>query len=412
VLKKIQHVHFVGIGGSGMSGIAEVLLNLGYTVSGSDQKRSGITDRLVALGARILDSGTGRFLQRDPVMNASSSVTAHPYAFAWNNPVAFADATGSEPARTTDPGGAAAGLAALGKLIESHSFIQGEHVEPVIQMEWACDYDHNCMKAVEETYGLTDFEKQLKEEFHTVRRTSWKWAPQYRVVLDRDTQAVLGYAFFLNNIDIYDRTGKIVSQIGNEPALTTPLISPIDFVAGGLSGFVRSRLLGTAVRGTATAVEEDVIAQTVKARSPRLMRLPQYQVETEGFAMKGSTDLFGDIYIRPDIAEAGFGSQEFVETLFHEKVHRFFTPRFGRYSLARAQVGQWFYRNSHLMAYIEEALAEGYGTKSLARGLAYPILNEGLSPLRIMIETLGATGAVYGGYRLTDYFFGPSDSKK
>jgi len=35
-----------------------------------------------------------------------------------------------------------------------------------------------------------------------------------------------------------------------------------------------------------------------------------------------------------------------------------------------------------------------------------------LSPLRIMIETLGATGAVYGGYRLTDYFLGPSDSKK
>ena len=36
----IRHIHFVGIGGSGMSGIAEVLLNLGYVVSGSDQKRS------------------------------------------------------------------------------------------------------------------------------------------------------------------------------------------------------------------------------------------------------------------------------------------------------------------------------------------------------------------------------------
>src|SRR6188474_337416 len=46
-------VHFVGIGGIGMSGIAEVLLNLGYRVTGSDLKESEITRRLVKLGARI-----------------------------------------------------------------------------------------------------------------------------------------------------------------------------------------------------------------------------------------------------------------------------------------------------------------------------------------------------------------------
>jgi UDP-N-acetylmuramate--alanine ligase len=51
VLKKYRHVHFVGIGGSGMSGIAEVLCNLGYVVSGSDLKRSATTDRLAALRA-------------------------------------------------------------------------------------------------------------------------------------------------------------------------------------------------------------------------------------------------------------------------------------------------------------------------------------------------------------------------
>jgi UDP-N-acetylmuramate--alanine ligase len=50
---KPQHVHFVGIGGIGMSGIAEVLLSLGYTVSGSDMKASPITDRLAKLGATI-----------------------------------------------------------------------------------------------------------------------------------------------------------------------------------------------------------------------------------------------------------------------------------------------------------------------------------------------------------------------
>jgi UDP-N-acetylmuramate--alanine ligase len=50
---KPQHVHFVGIGGIGMSGIAEVLLSLGYEVSGSDLRGSPITDRLASLGAKI-----------------------------------------------------------------------------------------------------------------------------------------------------------------------------------------------------------------------------------------------------------------------------------------------------------------------------------------------------------------------
>ncbi|MBW1913625.1 MAG: UDP-N-acetylmuramate--L-alanine ligase, partial [Deltaproteobacteria bacterium] len=50
---KIRHIHFVGIGGIGMSGIAELLLNLGYKVSGSDQSSSEITLRLSELGGRI-----------------------------------------------------------------------------------------------------------------------------------------------------------------------------------------------------------------------------------------------------------------------------------------------------------------------------------------------------------------------
>jgi UDP-N-acetylmuramate--alanine ligase len=50
---KPQHLHFTGIGGIGMSGIAEVLLNLGYKISGSDMKLSPITDRLAQLGADI-----------------------------------------------------------------------------------------------------------------------------------------------------------------------------------------------------------------------------------------------------------------------------------------------------------------------------------------------------------------------
>jgi UDP-N-acetylmuramate--alanine ligase len=50
-----QHLHFTGIGGIGMSGIAEVLLNLGYTISGSDLKTTPITERLSALGATVYE---------------------------------------------------------------------------------------------------------------------------------------------------------------------------------------------------------------------------------------------------------------------------------------------------------------------------------------------------------------------
>lgn len=50
---KVKHIHFVGIGGSGMSGIAEVLLNLGYKISGSDLHANAATERLAALGAQV-----------------------------------------------------------------------------------------------------------------------------------------------------------------------------------------------------------------------------------------------------------------------------------------------------------------------------------------------------------------------
>ncbi len=52
-MRRIRHIHFVGIGGAGMSGIAEVLLNLGYSVSGSDLRASAVTARLAQLGAVI-----------------------------------------------------------------------------------------------------------------------------------------------------------------------------------------------------------------------------------------------------------------------------------------------------------------------------------------------------------------------
>jgi len=77
VFRRIQHIHFVGIGGSGMSGIAEVLLNLGYTVSGSDQKRSAVTDRLARMGARVFEGHAAAQVGDAQVLVASTAVSAN-----------------------------------------------------------------------------------------------------------------------------------------------------------------------------------------------------------------------------------------------------------------------------------------------------------------------------------------------
>jgi UDP-N-acetylmuramate--alanine ligase len=69
-----QHLHFAGIGGIGMSGIAEVLLNLGYTISGSDLKLSPTTDRLAQLGARIYEGHNAENVAGAKALVVSSAV--------------------------------------------------------------------------------------------------------------------------------------------------------------------------------------------------------------------------------------------------------------------------------------------------------------------------------------------------
>ena len=73
---KIQRIHFVGIGGIGMSGIAEVLLTLGYKVSGSDLKSSAITQRLAQLGAIIFEGHAPDNVVGAEVVVTSSAIAA------------------------------------------------------------------------------------------------------------------------------------------------------------------------------------------------------------------------------------------------------------------------------------------------------------------------------------------------
>jgi len=74
VLHKIERVHFVGIGGIGMSGIAEVLLNLGFTVTGSDLRKTDTTNRLQALGATIFIGHREENIGSSDVVVVSSAV--------------------------------------------------------------------------------------------------------------------------------------------------------------------------------------------------------------------------------------------------------------------------------------------------------------------------------------------------
>ncbi len=70
-----RHIHLVAIGGVGMSGIAEVLLNLGFTVSGSDLRQSDVTERLVRLGARVHQGHAADQVAGADVVVRSSAVT-------------------------------------------------------------------------------------------------------------------------------------------------------------------------------------------------------------------------------------------------------------------------------------------------------------------------------------------------
>ena len=73
---KIRTIHFVGIGGAGMAGIAEVLLNLGYSVRGSDLKLTSVTERLRGLGAQVSEGHSATNLGEADVVVVSSAVAA------------------------------------------------------------------------------------------------------------------------------------------------------------------------------------------------------------------------------------------------------------------------------------------------------------------------------------------------
>ncbi len=78
-MRRVKSIHFVGIGGAGMSGIAEVLLNEGYAISGSDISQNAVTDRLQSKGATI-------FIGHDQTNVENASVVVVSTAIDKGNP--------------------------------------------------------------------------------------------------------------------------------------------------------------------------------------------------------------------------------------------------------------------------------------------------------------------------------------
>lgn len=75
-MRRIRHVHLVGVGGVGMGGIAEVLFNLGYTVSGSDPSKNAMVERLKKLGLKIYHEHAAENVQDSDVVVVSTAVPA------------------------------------------------------------------------------------------------------------------------------------------------------------------------------------------------------------------------------------------------------------------------------------------------------------------------------------------------
>lgn len=78
-MRRIRRIHFIGIGGAGMSGIAEVMMNQGYEISGSDIKASSVTDRLIEKGARVfIGHSEENIVGADVVVNSSAVKAENP----------------------------------------------------------------------------------------------------------------------------------------------------------------------------------------------------------------------------------------------------------------------------------------------------------------------------------------------
>lgn len=236
------------------------------------------------------------------------------------------------------------------------------------------------------------------------------------LVVDRISGALLGYAIFGNIVTVYDRSGNVADVSGNEAGVTPSWLQPADLIAGPIQSAL-GKVTGYVGVRTAVDIAEDVLADDAAsgAVSGRMRRPPWKHAQLKPDNL-GYTTPEGDIFINSSLKQ---GTKEFEETLAHESVHRALTARTGLFVKARQKASQWFFDNSHLLQYSEEALAEGYTKGSLLQGLAYPFrvgltIRGKLVPVNPFLLTgeggIYAAG-LYGSYRLGQDLRGEWDSR-
>jgi RHS repeat-associated protein len=103
----------------------------------------------------------------------------------------------------------------------------------------------------------------------------------------------------------------------------------------------------------------------------------------------GATDKFGNITIKK-----GVTGKELVDTLRHESVHRFFSPKSGLFKELRANIGMSAYNRSHLVRFLEEGIAETYATGNFMTGFTFPLYGYGIKKIRLVAETVIYVGLI------------------
>jgi len=176
--------------------------------------------------------------------------------------------------------------------------------------------------------------------------------------------------------------GHITGEVGSVVLVTaaTGGAGDIGLAARGVEEVGEAAELARTVRIADAAADASSSGGATLARNFKFGNLPP--------GVLGETDKFGNITL-----QRGLTGQTFVETLRHETVHSVLSPQ----SEPLANARMWLYGKSGLYRYTEEAAAETYATKSIGQGLAFPLTNGYVTPLRLSVEFGGAAAATGGG---------------
>ncbi|HEY8545508.1 MAG TPA: DUF6531 domain-containing protein [Acidimicrobiales bacterium] len=353
-------------------------------------------DGLVWLRNRAYDPVTRSFLSPDPLPGVpGTTVACHPYHYAGNDPIGAVDPLGLRPMTEAD-------LAAYREAVGGNGLFDRASDAWDATTGWVADnWEYLAAGALVVAGGfllvtgagvvlggaLLAGGMSIGSQRALTGEVDWG-----RVGVDMLVGgASAGVGAWASGTTAtaaatWSTAGRVTLQLGASATVD---------VAGGM---VHRQLIGQnpfdadaiafdATTGVATG---SLDAARTTFRGPRPGTTPHtVRVAELDPGMYGMTAWNGDIYIRHDLA-----GEELRLTLRHEQVHSALSPTPGTaLAGARAEARRWLYRNSHLYAFAEEAMAETYATGSLRQGLQFPFSpGYDIDPVRVGLEAAGVTG--------------------